>query len=350
MIYLAIGAILIAFAFDFVNGFHDTANAVTTVIYTKALKPRTAIAMSAVMNMAGALLVGTGVAKVIAAEVLHPNVLVGHDALIIVVSGLLGAVGWDLITWYYGLPISSSHALIGGLMGAGMAHAWVGAIRWETLGEKILLPLLVSPVVGIFVGILWMWMSALFVRLLRNFFSVRKISRGFRVMQIMSSAAVSFSHGSNDAQKTMGIITMILAVQFYHVPTAKLDVPIWVILCCGAAMASGTALGGWRIIRTVGEQIGNHRLTWMQGFSAESATASVILLGTMGHFPVSTTHVLSSAVVGTNFYHGAASINLRVVRNIAMAWIYTLPISAAIGVIAYFAIYGIRYLTTAIGI
>ena len=323
-ILLMIIAIIVALAFDVMNGFHDTANAVSTVIYTKALPPFVAIAMASVMNMVGPFLLGTAVAKVIATSIIPSDML----TIEIVVGALMGAIAWDILTWYYGLPVSSSHALIGGLVGSGLAAIGFSGIKWSGL-ESIVLALFVSPVVGVILGIIFMYLVGRFVI---SRMDPKKANSIFKRIQILSSAAVSLTHGSNDAQKTMGIVAMFVAVTY---GSKDIVIAPWIIIICALAIGTGTMLGGWRIIRTLGERIGSQELSPSQGFCAETATAITIAVGSSIGAPISTTHVISSSIVGTVVTGGTGVLNKKVVLNILEAWLLTIPIAAIAAAISY---------------
>lgn len=323
---LMVIAIIVALLFDVMNGFHDTANAVATVIYTKALPPQVAIGMCALMNMVGPFLLGTAVAKVIATSIIPPERL----TIAIVIAGLMGAIIWDLITWYYGLPVSSSHALIGGLVGSGLAAIGISGVKLGGL-TNIVLALFISPVVGIALGLAFMYLIGRFI--------ISRMSRErahsiFKRIQVLSSAAVSLTHGSNDAQKTMGIIAMFVAVTYNSTPVIE----PWIVVACAAAIGLGTAMGGWRIIRTLGERIGKEELSPSQGFAAETATALTIAVGSHIGAPISTTHVISSSIVGTVMAGGTGVLNKEVVLNILTAWVLTIPVAAVGAAISYFAL------------
>lgn len=328
---IAITAIALALLFDFVNGFHDTANAVATVIYTKALKPNTAIIMSGLLNFAGALLVGTAVAKVITKIIPADTV-----TLSLVVSVLVGAVIWNIGTWYFGLPVSSSHCLIGSLFGAGIAANGVSGVNWNEL-NKVIMALILSPIAGFTIGAL---LTGLVVRLFPQASDgSSKQSKLLRHMQILSSASVSFTHGTNDGQKTMGIITLILATQFAGMGYTYDEVPFWVMVAAATAIGIGTMIGGWRIIRTVGTKITREKLTYAHGFGAEFSTAAIIYAASLIGAPISTTHTLTSAVAGgTVPSHGWDKINKKTLKVILLAWIFTLPAAAAIAAGSYTAL------------
>lgn len=336
---IAILAIILALGFDFVNGFHDTANAVATVIYTKALKPGIAIVMSGILNFLGALLVGTAVAQVI-------TKIIPADAvtLPIVVAVLLAAVIWNLITWWYGIPVSSSHCLIGSLFGAGITAAlangrdWHTGVQWHEL-EKVIAALLISPLVGFFAGMATTWCTLKISRE-KEHSSMEKAAKDqhpiMRLLHIFSSASVSFSHGSNDGQKTMGLITLILATHFAKFGYTANEVPKWVMASAALAIAMGTIIGGWRVIRTVGTKISREKLSHSQGFGASMSTAVIILLASHIGAPISTTHTLSSAVAGGTIpVHGRDKLNPKTMQLILLALVLTLPVAATLSAISY---------------
>jgi inorganic phosphate transporter, PiT family len=339
-LYLALITTGLAYVFDFVNGFHDTANAVTTIIYTKAMKARNAIIMSGLLNLLGAVIVGTAVAMIIV-EVIPEDMITTN----LILAALVGGLIWNLGTWYRGLPISSSHTLVGSLFGAGLAANWLSGVHWAAL-TQIVLALLISPVLGVGLSLVITRVSRLlsdrFVTTKEYYLSDTYVNGGkppriFRWMTIFSGAAVSFSHGSNDGQKTMGVITLILIAEFGHSQTA--GVPLWVVITSATAIGLGTMIGGGRIIRTVGEKIGHAEFTHVQGFGAQFAAAVIILLGSRFGAPVSTTHVLSSAVVGATISeHTHKGVNTKTVSSILLAWLVTLPAAALLAALAYFAI------------
>ncbi len=327
---IAVVAIVLALGFDFVNGFHDTANAVATVIYTKALKPSVAIVMSGLLNFLGAVVVGTAVAQVITKIIPAESV-----SLPVVVAVLVAALIWNLVTWWYGIPVSSSHCLIGSLFGAGVTAAGMDGVSWHEL-NKVFLALLISPVVGFGGGALATWL-ALKLSKEKEDVSRKEQKPIMRWLHIFSSASVSFSHGSNDGQKTMGIITLILATHFsqfgYHIN----EVPLWVMVSAATAIGAGTIIGGWRVIRTVGTKISREKLSHSQGFGASMSTSLIILVASHIGAPVSTTHTLSSAVAGGTIpVHGKDKLNPKTLKLILLAWILTLPIAFILAAVSLF--------------
>jgi inorganic phosphate transporter, PiT family len=338
-IVVAVTAIVLALGFDFVNGFHDTANAVATVIYTKALKPRVAIVMSGILNFLGALLVGTAVAEVITKIIPEQTV-----SLTIVVAVLLAAVMWNLITWWYGIPVSSSHCLIGSLFGAGVTAAGVGGVTWHEL-SKVITALLVSPVVGFIAGAVATWAALKIGPTEEDDGHVTDAhSKVMRWLHTLSSASVSFSHGSNDGQKTMGIIALVLGTKFSQYGYSTHHIPIWVMAAAAAAIASGTIIGGWRVIKTVGTKISRERLTHAQGFGASMSTAVIILIASHIGAPISTTHTLSSAVAGGTIpVYGAGKLNLKTLQLIVLAWVLTLPVAALLASISYLVLHPVLH-------
>jgi PiT family inorganic phosphate transporter len=311
----------LAVLFDYINGFHDTANAIATSVSTRALSPRVAIAMSATANFVGAL-TGTAVAKTIGAG------LITHQAEggLVVAAALIGAIVWNLLTWRLGIPSSSSHALIGGLLGASAAA--VGFSAWLVGGifGKVILPLVGSPIVGFAGGF------ALMVVIFNLFRRAhpKTMNDRFRRLQVVSAAFMAFSHGSNDAQKTMGVMTLAL-VSAGIIPEFK--VPLWVILLAASAISLGTAAGGWRIIRTMGSKV--VKLDPVHGFAAETTAATIIFGASTLGMPVSTTHVISSAILGVGSSDQFNSVHWGVARRIGIAWVLTLPASAIVAALAY---------------
>ncbi|HLJ57217.1 MAG TPA: inorganic phosphate transporter [Chthonomonadaceae bacterium] len=318
---LVVMIVVCALAFDFINGFHDTANAIATVVSTRVLAPRTAIVMSAALNFAGAL-VFTGVAETIAKG------LVTGATQTVVLAAILGAIAWNLITWYFGIPSSSSHALVGGLIGAAMAHSGSHSVLWEGVRSKVVVPLVGSPLAGLVIG--FVIMAAVTV-VFRNR-PAGSTGKLFRTMQVFSSAFMSFMHGSNDAQKSMGIITLALATFGGHsVLTAK--IPVWVKIACALAMAAGTSVGGWRIIRTMGHRI--IRLEPVHGFAAEVTASVVILYATLTKMAVSTTHVISGSIFGVGIAKRPSAVRWQVAINMVVAWILTMPAAGAVAAACY---------------
>ena len=315
----------LALAFDYINGFHDTANAIATVVSTRVMTPATAIVLAAVLNFLGAL-VATNVAKTIASGIIDPKMA----SEVVVLAAIVGAIVWNLVTWLYGIPSSSSHALVGGLIGAGIAHGGLHVVTWKGVLSKVVYPLLGSPIAGFIIGFLIM---VLITRLFAHMHSQRT-GRVFKIMQVISSSLMAFSHGQNDAQKSMGIITLALATHGFH--TKANSIPLWVMLACAGAMALGTAGGGWRIMKTVGQKIS--RLDPVNGFAAETSGAAVIL--TAGHFgmPISTTHVITAAILGVGSSRRRSAVRWGVARRVVVAWVVTIPASAAVGAAAYFAL------------
>jgi len=310
--------IAVALIFDFTNGAHDCANAIATVVSTKALSPRTAVLMAAVLNFVGALL-GEEVAHTLGSGIVNPAVVAGSHLLVL--AALVGAIAWNLITWYYGIPSSSSHALIGGLIGAAVAHAGFTTLNGMSIVKKVLIPLVCSPLAGFAVGFLLMGLiSVVLCRVHRT-----KLNRVFYKLQIVSAAFMATSHGLNDAQKTMGVITLALLI-FGQIDTVY--VPLWVKLVCAAAMAAGTAVGGWKIIKTMGHRI--FKLEPVHGFAAETSASLVITGASLVGAPISTTHTITSCIFGVGSTKRLSAVRWGVAGNLVIAWILTLPASAAI--------------------
>ncbi len=312
--------IVAALIFDYINGFHDTANAIATSVSTRAMTVRTAIVLAATLNFLGAMAF-TKVAKTIGTDIVISDFL----TQLVVLSGVLGAIIWNLITWYYGLPSSSSHAIIGGIMGAGIAHAGFTALKWAGL-KKIVLALIISPVLGAVVGYLFVM---LFSSILKNR-PPAGVNRGFRRMQILSASFLAFSHGTADAQKSMGVITMAL-LSYGAIPV--FDVPLWVKVACATAIALGTAAGGLRIIKTVGKDF--VKLQPMTGFSVDSSATSIILGASLCGLPTSSTHVVTSSIMGVGLSKSMSSVNWTVAKRIVTAWVLTIPAAAAVSYVAH---------------
>jgi inorganic phosphate transporter, PiT family len=314
----------LAVLFDYINGFHDTANAIATSVSTRALRPEHAILMSATANFVGAL-TGTAVATTISKGL--ADTPTGAPGQTIVAAALVGAIIWNLITWRRGIPSSSSHALIGGLLGSVAASVGVQAIKIDGVVNKVIVPLVLSPVLGILIGF-----GAMVVIL--NVFrraNPRRINERFRRLQVISAAAMAFSHGSNDAQKTMGIMTLALVAA--GVLPANASIPLWVIVLAATAISLGTAAGGWRIIKTMGQRV--VKLDPVHGFAAETTAASIIYTASHFGMPVSTTHVISSAIMGVGASDRLSAVRWGVAGNIVVAWILTIPASAAAAAVAY---------------
>ena len=313
-----VAVVAVALFFDFTNGFHDTANSIATSVSTRALSPRIAVIFAAVLNFAGAF-VSIKVAATIAKGIVDQEAV----TLKIVLAGLVGAITWDLITWYLGLPTSSSHALIGGVSGSALAAQGSDVVKWNGIVEKVLIPSLAAPVLG-FLGAALVMLVILWIVSRR---SPGLVNRVFRRLQVVSAGFVAFTHGTNDAQKTMGIMTLALIASGHLGPDA--DPPLWVIASAAAAMALGTYAGGWRIIRTLGQRVA--KLDPPQGFAAETSTATTLWLTAHYGFPVSTTHTITGSVLGAGATRGFSAVRWGVAGNIVVAWVLTLPAAALIG-------------------
>jgi PiT family inorganic phosphate transporter len=319
---LAVVIVIVALGFDFTNGFHDAGNAIATSISTRALTPRVALGMAAVMNVVGAL-ISTKVAATVGGGIIDPPT--GRSGLVIVLAALLGAIAWNLLTWWFGLPSSSSHALIGGLIGAGLAAS--ESVKWSGVVDKVIVPMVISPLIGF--GLSYLFMLAL-LWIFRKANTVRA-NRGFRWGQIVSAATMAFGHGTQDAQKTMGVIWLTLIVA-KEIPEDS-GIPIWVILSSAAAISLGTYSGGWRVMRTLGRRI--FSLTPAHGFAAQTV-ASAVMLGTASYgLPVSTTHVISSSVMGVGATRRLSAVRWGVAGNIMAAWVLTIPAAAAVAALMW---------------
>ena len=315
---LLILIILVALVFDFTNGAHDCANAIATVVSTKVMSPRSAVMMAASLNLFGALL-GEEVAHTLGSGIVNTDMVMGSQ--ILVLAALIGAIAWNLITWYYGIPSSSSHALIGGLMGAAICHAGFSSLYGLSIFKKVLLPLVLSPLAGF--GVSYVVMTLIMLIFWRA--NRHSVSRWFEKLQILSSAFMATSHGLNDAQKTMGIITLALFI-FHEIDT--IHVPLWVKLACALAMAMGTALGGWKIVKTMGHRI--FKLEPVHGFAAETSAAMVITGASLVGAPISTTHTISACVFGVGATKRLSAVRWGIAGNLVVAWILTIPASALI--------------------
>jgi PiT family inorganic phosphate transporter len=341
MVSLLIAVVLMAIVFDYINGFHDAANAIATVVSTGVLPIRTAVLLAAVLNFVGAV-TGTAVAKTIAAGLTDPALVTQA----VVLAALIGASAWNLVTWWFGLPSSSSHALIGGLAGAVVAHGGVGAFKWSALGQKVLVPLVLSPTLGFLFALVLMILLTWAILRMRP----ATVQRASRRLQLVSASLMAFSHGSNDAQKSMGIITLALLafaaaghalppwMPAWVMPQGD-AVPLWVILACAAAIAAGTAAGGKRIIKTMGTKI--IRISPLQGFAAETASALTLLFASHFGVPVSTTHCINACIMGVGASKRLSAVRWGVAGNILVAWILTLPAAAGMSWVSmkFFALF-----------
>ncbi|MGW4894136.1 anion permease [Kitasatospora sp. NPDC004240] len=321
-----IAVIGVAFFFTYTNGFHDSANAIATSVSTRALTPRAALAMAAVMNLAGAFL-GSGVAKTVSQGIIEtPS---GNQGMAILFAALVGAITWNLITWYFGLPSSSSHALFGGMVGAALAGGT--EVLWGGVVDKIIIPMIISPIVGLVGGylvmlaILWIFRRA----------NPHRAKRNFRVAQTASAAAMALAHGLQDAQKTMGIVVMALVISGEQ---TSYDIPVWVKISCATMLSLGTYAGGWRIMRTLGRKI--IELDPPQGFAAET-TASVVMYITSFVYkaPISTTHVITSAIMGVGATKRIRAVRWGVAKNIVLGWFITMPAAALVAALIYWPVH-----------
>ena len=315
-------------AFDFTNGFHDTANAMATSIATGALKPKVAVILSACLNFAGAF-ISISVAATIAKGIVNPAVLAGSEGLLLVLAALIGAMMWNLITWYFTIPSSSSHALIGGVIGATIVAASSSAVNWHNLVQTVIVPALLSPIIAGVVAFIGVYVA---YRMIIRFLGAKDSATGYRFGQIGSASLVSLAHGTNDAQKTMGVISLAL-IAHGDISATNFSVPLWVKLVCASAIALGTATGGWRIINTMGNRITT--VESPQGFAAETASASVILASSYYGYPLSTTQVVSGGVMGAGLGKKLASVHWGVVGQMAGAWVLTIPSAAILAGVAW---------------
>jgi PiT family inorganic phosphate transporter len=321
---IVIGVIAVALTFDFINGFHDAANSIATVVSTRVLSPGQAVVWAAFFNFVAAFTFGTAVAKTIGKGMIDLSAV----NFAVIFGGLMGAIIWDLITWYFGLPTSSSHALIGGYAGAAVAHAGFSAIivsGWT----KTLLYIVLAPMIGLVLA----WMIMVLVLNLFQRMTPLRVDRTFRKLQLVSAAAYSLGHGGNDAQKTMGIISGVLVTAGYM---KTFDIPVWVILSAHAAIALGTLSGGWRIIHTMGSKI--TRLQPVGGFAAETAGAITLFIATHLGVPVSTTHTITGAIVGVGATRRLSAVRWGIAGKIVWAWILTIPMSALIGALVFWCV------------
>jgi PiT family inorganic phosphate transporter len=324
---LLVVVIITALAFDFTNGFHDTANAVATSVSTRALSPRLAVLIASVANLAGAF-VTTAVAKTVGKGIVDSNLITTETIL----AALLGAIAWNLLTWWFGLPSSSSHALIGGLVGAALAQSGSEGVLWHGLAHDVVIPGILAPIIAF---------AAAFVLMVVIYWVFRRITRGlanrgFRLGQLVSGTFMAFTHGANDAQKTMGVIALAL---FANGNLEEFEIPNWVKVAAGLAIALGTYVGGWRIMRTLGQRI--YRMEPENGFVAQSTAGTTIYLATHFGYPLSTTQVISGAVVGAGSTQRLSAVRWGVAGNIVVAWILTIPASAIVAALLYWPIQAI---------
>ena len=320
LIVLAVIVILMALVFDFINGFHDSANAISTIVSTKVLTPQAAVLMAAFWNFIGAFVFSVAIAKTVGSGIIKPETISLH----LLLAALIGAIIWNLITWYYGIPSSSSHALIGGLIGAALMGAGITSLNFTGINKTVLF-IFIAPTLGLIGGL------ALMVGLYWTFRkATKKVNPWFRRLQLVSASFYSLGHGTNDAQKTMGIIAAALLAAGL---TKSFEVPVWVILSAHTAIAAGTYMGGWRIVKTMGKKI--TKLKPVSGFAAETSSG-LVLFGT-AHFgiPVSTTHVISGAIMGVGSAKRTSQVRWPLARRIVWAWILTIPFSAIIAAISF---------------
>jgi PiT family inorganic phosphate transporter len=324
---LLVVVVVVALGFDFTNGFHDTANAVATSISTRALSPRMAVALASVANLVGAF-VTTAVAKTVGKGIIDTGLATTHTVL----AALIGAIAWNLLTWWLGLPSSSSHALIGGLVGAAMAKSWTRGVQWHGVAHKVVIPALFAPAIAfgcafvLLLAIYWIFQRA----------PVGSVNRGFRIGQLASGTFVAYTHGANDAQKTMGVIALALlangSIGHFYIPT-------WVKIAAGLAIAAGTYVGGWRIMRTLGQRL--YKMEPAAGFSAQVSAGAVIDVATRLGYPLSTTHVISGAVLGAGATKRVSAVRWGIAGNIVVAWLLTIPASALVAAALYWPIEGV---------
>jgi PiT family inorganic phosphate transporter len=322
--FLLVVVVAVALSFDFTNGFHDTANYVATWVGTRALSPRKAVLVSAAANLAGAF-VTTAVAKTVGKGLIDTGLATEQTVL----AALLGAIAWNLVTWYFGLPSSSTHALIGGLVGAALVQSGSAGVQWHGVWEKVVLPGLASPVIG-FAGAF-----LLIVLIYRLFFRVPPgvAHRGFRLGQLATGTWVAFTHGANDAQKTMGVIALAL---YTNGNISSFYIPTWVKIAAGLTIAAGTYAGGWRIIRTLGQRI--YKLQPEHGFAAQLSAGTTLWVGTHYGFPISTTHVVTGSVLGAGATRGFSAIRWGLAGNIVVAWVLTLPAAGLVAAAFYYPV------------
>ena len=324
---LLVVVIAVALGFDFTNGFHDTANAVATSVSTRALPPRLAVLIASVANLAGAF-VTTAVAQTVGEDIVSSDLINTKTVL----AGLLGAITWNLLTWWFGLPSSSSHALIGGLVGAALVQSGSDGVLWHGLAHKVVIPALIAPLIAF---------SAAFLLLLAIYWTFERITRGvanrgFRLGQLASGTFMAFTHGANDAQKTMGVIALALLA---NGNLKEFEIPTWVKISSGLAIAVGTYVGGWRIMRTLGQRL--YKMEPESGFAAQASAGATIWAATHYGYPLSTTHVISGAVLGAGATQRLSAVRWGVAGNIVVAWILTIPAAALVAAGLYWPIQGI---------
>jgi len=317
--------VLVALVFDFINGFHDSSNSISTIVSTRVLTPKQAVVWAAFFNFVAVFFIGTQVAHTIGRGIIHLDIV---DNLVIL-SALSGAIIWNLTTWYYGLPSSSSHALIGGLIGAGIAKAGTSTLVWSGI-IKTTAFIVLSPAIGLFLGYFFMTLS---LNLNRNS-NMARSDKLYRKLQFASSAVYSLGHGMNDAQKTIGIIAIVLYSK--GLISSNFDIPYWIIIMCYSVIALGTMFGGWRIVKTMGTKI--TKLNPIGGFSAEAGAACAIIGASIAGIPVSTTHTITGAIVGVGATKRLSAVRWGVAGNIIWAWILTIPIAAIISSITYYSL------------
>lgn len=322
---LVVVTIGLALFFDFLNGFHDAANSIAAMVSTRVLKPHWAVLWAAFFNFIAFLFFGVHVATTIGTGLVNPEVITN----LVIFSALLGAIFWNIFTWYFGLPSSSSHALIGGLLGASIAHAGMQPLKWIGI-SKVIAAIVISPLLGMLMGMTLMVLTA------RLFFysTPQKIEGSFRKLQFLSSAFISLGHGSNDAQKTMGIIAILLFSS--HLLGEHFYVPFWVVILCNFVIALGTCFGGWRIVKTMGMRI--TKLKPVSGFCSDTASAFTLALATLFGIPVSTTHTVTGAIIGVGSLNGFSAVRWGVAKNIVWAWILTLPASGCVAAIVWWIV------------
>jgi inorganic phosphate transporter, PiT family len=344
VIYYVVAIVLIAFVFDFINGFHDSANSIATIVGTRVLSPIAAVVWAAFFNFTAAFTAGELVAKAIQTGIIRTDIVTPN----VILAGLLGAIAWNLITWFYGIPSSSSHALIGGYAGAGVAKAGWSAITWGIKGVQTLSFIVISPLVGGLAG---------FVLMVAVYWTFKnmgpaRVDRFFRTMQLVSSAFLSHAHGANDAQKTMGIIVgLLVSVKpltaaetgfFHHLYVSGDGIPLWVKMGAYSAISLGTLSGGWRIVHTMGSRI--TRLRPVSGFAAETGGAIAITVATHYGIPVSTTHTIAGSIIGAGATYRFSAVRWGIARRIVWAWVITIPASGAVAALSYWALaaFGLR--------